>query len=90
MFTSRDLDPDARVRAALRYPNVASLTILWDVATLCRHGLPVDKVDELTILGPPPPDEWLALLESLSGTLRNVEDVAALAGTGRGGKHRTR
>jgi len=61
--------PLARVEAALRYPSVTSLVIMWSVEDLCRLGLPLDKVDTVVIVDERPPANWQSMLKRHSKKL---------------------
>ena len=80
----RGATPVACTTAALRYPGVSALTILWNLDDLCRFGLPVDKVETVIIMGARPGDDWLGMLERHSQQLflvdRPAEALKAIAG----------
>ena len=76
VLPQRDARPIACATAALRYPSVTALTILWSLDDLHRFGLPVDKVETVIIMGARPGDDWLAMLERHSQQLFLVEKPA--------------
>jgi cyanophycin synthetase len=69
-----DANPVAHVETALRYPSVTSLVIMWSVEELCRHGLPLDKVDTVVLVDESPPAPWLAMLKRHSKKLVFADD----------------
>lgn len=67
------LPPVERARSLLRYPALKSLVILWRPEELCRFGLPIDAVDAAIVVGAPPPDEWMNLLDRHAGKIFAAE-----------------
>jgi cyanophycin synthetase len=71
------LDTMAAVNAVLRYGSAEALTIVWPLEEVYRYGAPVDEIERVVILGPPPPDEWLSLLHRLCPDIVFAPDADA-------------
>lgn len=73
---AEELDAIGRVEALLRYPAVGKLIILWTLEDLLHFGMPVDRVDDLILLGTRPSEPWIALLERNAKRVKIAENEA--------------
>jgi cyanophycin synthetase len=74
-IAAESMTPVQIVEAALRHRSVTALTIVWDVETLARWGLPVDRLERTILLSAEPPQEWAELLGRLSSELTEAKSV---------------
>jgi hypothetical protein len=73
-IAAKGLTPFEIVGAMLRHRSVTRCTIIWSCEDMLLFGLPVDRIRSTTLLSDPP-EEWLAMLESISGEIVTKVDA---------------